>query len=192
MAIKSERIELRLDEELVQQIDDWRRQQSELSTRSEAIRRLVQQGLSSSSKQAFMLIRTHLILAAHQRNSEDLVSDATLFAWTHDVYPGLTGDAEELAEPFASCFSVSSDMLTQLGKFLDNFSLRRKTVTFYEIEQEFGGKPWTRSMLVNTCKYMYLSNRFMDLWDDCLKDGDCPIEAKSIKMKFDRNELFLG
>lgn len=192
MVVKTERIELRLDEEFVRQVDDWRRDQGDLYTRSEAIRRLVQQGLSSSPKQAFALMKAQLIMAAHQRNSEEFLSDAALFAWTHDVYPGLAMAEEELAEPFASCFSITSEMLTRLGEYLDSFSLRRKSVTFYEIEQEFGGKPWTRPMLVNTCRYMYLSSRFMELWDDCLKDGDCPLEAKTIKRKFDRKELFLG
>jgi metal-responsive CopG/Arc/MetJ family transcriptional regulator len=61
MAGKTERVELRLDEVLVKKVDDWRRTQGELYTRSEAVRRFVEQGLSISPNQAFTLMKTQLI-----------------------------------------------------------------------------------------------------------------------------------
>ena len=42
---KTERFELRLSGELLARIDQWRRDQTDLPTRSEAIRRLVEMGL---------------------------------------------------------------------------------------------------------------------------------------------------
>ena len=49
MVIKTERFEMRLDPETILKVDEWRRDQSDLPSRAEAIRRLVQQGLVSSS-----------------------------------------------------------------------------------------------------------------------------------------------
>lgn len=46
MGIKSERFELRLDEEIIENVDKWRSNQRELPSRAEAIRRLVEKGLS--------------------------------------------------------------------------------------------------------------------------------------------------
>lgn len=43
--MKTERFELRLSSELLARIDEWRRNQPDLPTRSEAIRRLVESGL---------------------------------------------------------------------------------------------------------------------------------------------------
>jgi metal-responsive CopG/Arc/MetJ family transcriptional regulator len=40
-------VNLRIDNEMSKAIDDWRRQQSDIPTRSEAIRRLVRQALKT-------------------------------------------------------------------------------------------------------------------------------------------------
>lgn len=45
MPQKSERFELRVSEEFLKKVDDWRRKQPDLPPRAEAIRRLVEQGL---------------------------------------------------------------------------------------------------------------------------------------------------
>lgn len=52
---KTERIEMRLDPTILDQIDDWRAEQADIPGRSEAIRRLVYRGLSSPEKQPFTL-----------------------------------------------------------------------------------------------------------------------------------------
>ncbi|WP_349609051.1 YfbU family protein [Cupriavidus sp. DF5525] len=46
MPPKTERFELRMDEDVLARIDDWRGEQEDLPTRSEAVRRLVELGLS--------------------------------------------------------------------------------------------------------------------------------------------------
>jgi len=45
MAAKSERFEMRVDEELLASVDEWRRQQYDVPSRAEAMRRLVELGL---------------------------------------------------------------------------------------------------------------------------------------------------
>lgn len=52
MAPKAERIELRMDEDQLTRIDDWAEEQPESLTRAEAIRRLIDVGLSNKSKTA--------------------------------------------------------------------------------------------------------------------------------------------
>jgi hypothetical protein len=48
MAPKTERFELRLEPKMIKRIDDWRRQQSDLPPRAEAMRRLVELGLPAA------------------------------------------------------------------------------------------------------------------------------------------------
>lgn len=52
MASKSERFELRIDEEQLSRVDEWAKDQSDTPTRAEAIRRLVNLGLSAGSTRA--------------------------------------------------------------------------------------------------------------------------------------------
>jgi hypothetical protein len=49
MPPKTERFEMRLELEMIDRIDNWRRQQSDLPTRAEAIRRLVELSLAGTS-----------------------------------------------------------------------------------------------------------------------------------------------
>jgi uncharacterized protein len=46
--MQSERFEMRAAPELLSRIDEWRRHQSDLPSRAEAIRRLIELGLSAS------------------------------------------------------------------------------------------------------------------------------------------------
>jgi len=51
MTGKSERIELRMDSEILDQVDSWRRAQNDMPNRSEAMRRLIQKSLGVSKLQ---------------------------------------------------------------------------------------------------------------------------------------------
>lgn len=52
MATKSGRFELRIDEEQLSRVDEWASEQPDLPTRAEAVRRLVNIGLSAGSNRA--------------------------------------------------------------------------------------------------------------------------------------------
>lgn len=192
MAAKSERVELRLDEDFLREIDAWRHEETDLPTRSEAIRRLVHLGLSSSSKQSFMLMRMQIMLAARLPNSEEFISDATLFAWSHKIYPAFSAESDALAEPFAECFGVTRSMIAQLGEHIDKAWEKRKRFSYYDLEKQFAGSAWDRGMLVAACRYMYLCEMFAGFWEYFLGDTDHPIEAKAITRPFDRHDFFLG
>lgn len=189
---KTERVELRLDEVLAEKIDLWRRNEPDLPSRSEAIRRLVQQGLSSSTQQAYTVMKTQLLIAAKLPHSEEFLSDACLFAWSHDIYPAFGMAEDELAEPFAENFSVTREMIEKLGEHIDKTWVKRSSFSYYELEREFMSPMWNRGKLVNACKYMYLRDMFGGFWERFLEDGDCPIEAKIITKAFDRSELFIA
>jgi hypothetical protein len=47
---QDERFQMRASASFLREIDEWRRQQSDIPTRTEAIRRLVQQALSKGPK----------------------------------------------------------------------------------------------------------------------------------------------
>jgi hypothetical protein len=55
----SERFELRFSVDLLRQIDDWRRQQPDLPTRAEAIRRLIERSLVTAG-------RDHIAVRRHE------------------------------------------------------------------------------------------------------------------------------
>ena len=55
MVPKSERFELRLDPAILEKVDVWRSAQDDVPSRSEAIRRLLETGLSTGSRDSFKL-----------------------------------------------------------------------------------------------------------------------------------------
>jgi uncharacterized protein YfbU (UPF0304 family) len=52
MASRTERFEMRVDEEILQRIDRWRAEQDDLPSRAEATRRLIERGLTSSAERS--------------------------------------------------------------------------------------------------------------------------------------------
>lgn len=57
MVPKSERFEMRLDEKVLQEVDQWRRDQPDLPSRSEAVRRLVAAGLEARGTESDTPVR---------------------------------------------------------------------------------------------------------------------------------------
>ena len=55
MSTKTERIELRLDADLIERVDEWRSKQGDMPSRSEALRRLINSGLAEDSPEGFRL-----------------------------------------------------------------------------------------------------------------------------------------
>lgn len=68
MAPKSERFEMRLDEEVLDRVDKWRAAQGDLPTRAEAMRRLVELGLERSSRQTVQFSDGEKLLAVMLRD----------------------------------------------------------------------------------------------------------------------------
>jgi hypothetical protein len=189
---KTERVELRFDSQVFDRIDEWRSKEADVPNRSEAIRRLVQRGLTASDRQAFTSVKLQLMLAAKLPNSENYLSDAFIFAFSFDIFPAFSDDQILWAEPFEPCFSITKDMMIGLGNYLDDFSQRNQTLTFYQLEKAYRSKEWGRNELIMACRYLYLNKMFTDLWDALLTPQEHPVEASIITKELNRDDIFIA
>lgn len=62
MSPKTERLEMRLDPETIERVDAWRSRQGDLPSRSEAVRRLVEAGLTANTPEGFQLNKTEKLM----------------------------------------------------------------------------------------------------------------------------------
>jgi hypothetical protein len=185
--MKTERIEVRMDEDILERIDGWRAGQA--ITRSEAIRRLADIGLSGGdgARALFELTRTTVLINAKSEGS--LFNDAYAFAWHERVYPSRENMAT-LHRPHAESFDVSPAEMEQLTELLDTKSRDGEPMTFYNLEDYFdvrgGRSSWDRSKLLVATRYLYLCGEFdAATWGALLKRMEHPSEAQSVTSKFD-------
>lgn len=195
MIAKSERFELRLDPDTLDRIDVWRSEQRDLPSRSAAVRRLVEAGLThGQDERLFEMARFNVLVAARAGQPLD---KAYAYAWDRGVYP-LFHDGAHLHQPFAAHFTVSKDMTHELAKYLDDRDLANEVPSFYELESYYdvrsGRTDWDRMGLITTCRYMFLDGRFGEkFWGALLRGSDHPAEAKSITDSFDpERDIFLN
>lgn len=191
--IKSERVELRLDSQVFDRIDEWRAKEADIPNRSEAIRRLVQKGLSASDRQAYTSLRLQILLAATLPNSVEHLTDAFVFAFAYEIYPAFDLTKEQWAEPFEPCFEISKEMMLSLYGYLKDLWQRNEKLTFNDLEKAYKSKDWNREKLINACRYMFLSEMFLEHWESLLSGDDNPVEAKQITKNLpDRKAIFIG
>ena len=191
--IKSERFELRLEPEILGKIDEWRSQQRDLPSRSEAVRKLVSAGLGKPEHmQQFQIARFNVLCAAKAPGTAEMVPEAYAYAWQVGVFP-LFNEGARLHLPFADQFDIPRDMVDELTKFFDDRWQEKAVPSFYKLEDYYdvrGGRGfWDRSKLIHTCRYIFLSDSFDDeFWGSLLKGSDHPTEAKSIIRKSARGD----
>lgn len=192
MQNKNERIELRIDNKLLELIDTWRREQSDLPARSEAIRRLIYMALPSDSSAAiFQLVRFNVLSAGLTEGTSQKISDAYLYAWDESVYPIFHDD--KLASTVATHFRVGKELMQSLIKFLDSEWLNKKVYSFYDLEDRFGSRydntEWDRGSLIIALRYAYLSQKFdTSFWQKLIGPTKHPLEASSITREFIRTQ----
>ena len=88
--VRQERIELRIEGTTLEYIDKWRSEQPELPNRSEAIRRLISEGLNSNQLRAlFAVAKLQIYTIAASDKKKKVISDAYLYAWKHGIFPHL-------------------------------------------------------------------------------------------------------
>ena len=68
MVLKSERFELRLDGGILERVDKWRAQQSDIPTRAEAMRRLVETGLAKADSESVLFTDGEKLIALMLRD----------------------------------------------------------------------------------------------------------------------------
>ena len=188
---KGERFELRLDQAVLERIDDWRSWRPDVPSRSEAVRQLVDAGLGNPEHmRLFQLARFNLLCAAMSRDTAGAVTDAYAYAWGDSVYP-LFDDGPSLHLPFAEQFDVTYEMVDELSKYLDERWSERDVPSFYKLEDHYkvqsGRNRWNRSALLHVCRYLFLKDSFdTEFWKALLIENDHPTEAKWIVRSFDR------
>ena len=67
-SLKTERFEMRLDEDILIRIDRWRSQQGDVPARAEAMRRLVETGLARSSPEVITFRSAEKLIIAMLAN----------------------------------------------------------------------------------------------------------------------------
>jgi hypothetical protein len=194
MTPKTERFELRLGAENIERLDEWRRDQPDNPTRSEAMRRLVEIGLeTTTTRQVFLSTKFQIMTAALTPGPRERIADAYLYAWDEEVYP-LFHDGSEWHKPFESSFRISKEMVSELSTYLDDLWInRRKIPSFYDLEDHYGVRSgrteWDRHGLLVALRYMRLSRGFdEDFWNAILEPMKHPSEASSIGRPFNRDE----
>jgi uncharacterized protein YfbU (UPF0304 family) len=97
MALKSERFELRLEQDALDRVDDWRRAQSDLPSRAEAVRRLVEAGLGALTPSRrlnpsnveklmlYLMCDIHEKIVASDELNPKLISRALLYGHTWGI-----------------------------------------------------------------------------------------------------------
>ncbi|WP_374380103.1 hypothetical protein [Dongia sp.] len=194
MTPKSERFELRLGIAAIERLDEWRREQPDTPTRSEAMRRLVEVGLeTTTTRQVFLAAKLQLMAAGLTPGPRERISDAYLYAWDEEVYP-LFHDAADWHKPFDTSFRVTREMLSELTSYLDDLWIKGKKIpSFYDLEGHYGVRhgqtEWDRHALISALRYTWLSHSFDEaFWKAILAPMDHPSEAACITSPFDRDE----
>lgn len=121
----------------------------------------------------------------------DEFSDAYLYAWYEGVYPffeDTDGSVQRMPhEHYQSQFLVSREKVDELSKYLDDCWLKGKVPTFYDLEDRYTG--WSRSDLIDICRYMFLRRMFdSQFWGQLLTPMQHPSEAAGITRALNREE----
>lgn len=123
-------------------------------------------------------------------------TDDYLYAWGEGVYP-LFNDTDGSVNPmphesYPDFFKVKKETVQRVITYLDEKWLAKTVPTFYELEDEFGGK-WGeedgRMALIGICRYAYLRGGFdKSFWNKLLTPMKHPSEASSISRSFNREQ----
>ena len=130
-------------------------------------------------------------IAMHD-SEKKMISNAYLYAWKRGVFPYLQTHAE-FHVPFSDCFAVSKQMIEELVGFLDKCWVSQKIPSFYELEDRYnvhaGDGDWDRSQLIDSIRYIFLSNTFADeFWVKFMSGHKHPVEASYISEDCDDDE----
>ncbi|QGM94386.1 hypothetical protein F7D13_10290 [Methylocystis rosea] len=192
---KSERFELRLDPETLTKIDEWRKEQSDLPSRSEAVRTLIEISLGKAEQaQLFHLARFNLLVAALNGSAGKHLTNAYIYAWCNGIYPACHDGGIGLHKPFADCFDAPRQMVVELEKHLFDCWRKKNVPTFYDLEDHLRGRgKWDRGNLISVCRYLYLDDCFdRDFWDKILEPMKHPVEAGGLTSEFSLDDVYLA
>lgn len=192
---KIERLEIRVDPSFVLEIDQWRASQSDLPSRSEFIRRLVEQSLSGDQgKRLFEMTRHNVLAAAISQNTQDRIDNSYAYAWHARVYP--LHHKRGVHSAFDGHFDVNRTAMEELSGFLDEQWREEQVPSFYDLEDRYdvrsGTGAWNREGLIDALRYWRIHELFDEpFWAKILTPVRHPSEARMITSKFRRTEISL-
>ena len=109
-----------------------------------------------------------LIILQSYKNMGDKTgfSESYIYAIEKDIFPFFHLD-------------ISEDV-REIVLFISDYWNNHKTITFYELENEFGGKQQARWDLIDVLNYCFLDNRFMGrgFIKGLFKENNYPAEAE--------------
>ena len=140
--------------------------------------------------QALYFIRKNQILQFYKLNPEiSGYSKSYMYAISHDCYPMFHSTEE--TDIYLDCFFFFFDFFNEFIKYIDEECwLKKEYKTFYQLEDRFGnGK---RADMAIILRYCYLDGRFDDnnFWEKITKNGECPVECRSISAEFADWEIY--
>lgn len=150
------------------------------------------------SRQLYQIMRFQIVLDAQRGGTQ--FSTAYAYAWANGVYPALREHSHD--EDFADDFDLSRDAVTAVLKHMNEKWLAKEALTFYDLEDAFGGKygdgssvgpQLDRSDLMQISRYIFLEGDRFDaaFWDALFANGTAPAEATMLGRPFTADELYL-
>ncbi|RDL44348.1 hypothetical protein DN730_08060 [Marinomonas piezotolerans] len=127
-------------------------------------------------------------------------TDSYLYAWESGVYPYLDdSDGSVLPKPhecYEEYFQITRDIVSEVLEFIYNSFKDDKSITFYELEENYGGQwdaRYGRETLLSICRYAYLKGHFHSkVWEGLLTQFEHPSEASAIVRIMDRdNDIYI-
>lgn len=150
------------------------------------------------SKQLYELMRVKIIEAG--RRQDDFVPPSYAYAWASHVFPLLHETSVQHA--FANEFEILEREVSLVHSFMADEWTAKRPLTFYQLEDEFGGKDGGYSgaranlgrwKLMRIVRYIALEgrrDRFDDaFWKQLLENGSCPAEALRLDRPFELGDL---
>jgi hypothetical protein len=140
------------------------------------------------SQQIYQIMRTQIVVDI--RHGGSTFSEAYAYAWSVDLYPFLHDTAMQRA--FKSEFEITESDAMEVFSFIGDKFDKDETLTFYGLEDQFGGKfgdssakgtALGRLKLMRIVRYIALHDQTFgsEFWATLLKNGSCPSEALSLK-----------
>ncbi len=152
--------------------------------------------MSAIEKMLYNIQKFQVLQLYTSQSALKSVTPAYAFAWDKNIYP-VGHHGNDWHEPYESTFKVSREKMEQLGDFLDKLEGEGKTITFYQLEDQYsvrmrsGEGSWDRMELVFACRYFRLNGWFTeDFWKGLVGHSNCPGESKSVLRDFDPEEVY--
>lgn len=124
--------------------------------------------------------RKLMISQFYKLNKEDSgFSPSYVYAIEHDCYPIFQVDEDDELI-YEDLYLIKREKIEELLEYIDEKDNSENYITFYELEDKYGGKK-VRYELIVMLRYIALDMRFSDeFWNHLTKSGNAPLEAQNI------------